>query len=122
MTNNEILKIADDAATKALTDIEFRKRLAADGNKTIKEEYGKEFPVKVTFHEVTDKKLPFVLPAKAKEGELGDDALGEVFGGRFDPQVDASKLNIIGMRMAYACPEMRQPGFTYQNGTQSILG
>lgn len=29
MTNNEILKMADDAATKALTDIEFRKRLAA---------------------------------------------------------------------------------------------
>lgn len=50
MNNNEILKLADDAATKALTDVEFRKRLAADGNKTIKDEYGKDFPVKVTFH------------------------------------------------------------------------
>lgn len=103
MNNNEILKLADDAATKALTDIEFRKRLAADGNKTIKEEYGKEFPVKVTFHEVTDKKLPFVLPAKAKEGELGDEVLGEVFGGRGDHKVDASKLNFSYLRTAYGC-------------------
>ncbi len=81
MTNNEILKLDGDAATKALTDVEFRRRMAADGNKTIKEEYGKECPVKVTFHEVTDKKLPFVLPAKAKDGELGDDVLRGVSGG-----------------------------------------
>lgn len=104
MTNNEILKLADDAVTKALTDIEFRKRLAADGNKTIKEEYGKEFPVKVTFHEVTDKKLPFVLPAKAKEGELGDDVLGEVFGGLLEGAFTASNLDISCMEMGYACP------------------
>ena len=104
MNNNEILKLADDAATKALTDIEFRKRLAADGNKTIKEEYGKDFPVKVTFHEVTDKKLPFVLPAKAKEGELGGDVLGEVFGGTSRPSVDASTLILPTMGVGYACP------------------
>ncbi len=107
MTNNEILKLADDAAAKALTDIEFRKRLAADGNKTIKEEYGKEFPVKVTFHEVTDKKLPFVLPAKAKEGELGDDVLGEVFGGTSRPSFSADQVDPSRMMMAYGCPQPR---------------
>lgn len=104
MTNNEILKLADDAAAKALTDIEFRKRLAADGNKTIKEEYGKEFPVKVTFHEVTDKKLPFVLPAKAKDGELGDDVLGEVFGGVAGPKFDSAQLDTRRLMTAYGCP------------------
>ena len=81
MDNNEILKLGDAAARKARTDVEFRKRLVADGNKAIKEEYGKEFPVKVTFHDFTDKKLTFVLPAKAKQGELGDDALSAVTGG-----------------------------------------
>ena len=106
MNNNEILKLADDAATKALTDIEFRKRLAADGNKTIKEEYGKEFPVKVTFHEVTDKKLPFVLPAKAKEGELGDEVLGGVSGGAGERYVGSvsADLDLGRARMAYGCP------------------
>lgn len=104
MDNNEILKLTDNAARKALTDVEFRKRLAVDGNKAIKEEYGKEFPVKVTFHEVTDTVLPFVLPAKAKEGELGDDALSAVTGGVGDPKIDSSKINTRGMMMAYGCP------------------
>ena len=81
MDNNEILKLGDAAARKARTDVEFRKRLVADGNKAIKEEYGKEFPVKVTFHDFTDKKLTFVLPAKTEHGELGDDALSSVTGG-----------------------------------------
>ena len=81
MDNNEILKLGDAAARKALTDVEFRKRLVADGNKAIKEEYGKEFPVKVTFHDFTDKKLTFVLPAKTEHGELDDDALSYVTGG-----------------------------------------
>ena len=84
MDNNEILKLGDAAARKALTDVEFRKRLVADGNKAIKEEYGKEFPVKVTFHDFTDKKLTFVLPAKTEHGELGDDALSSVTGGLRD--------------------------------------
>lgn len=82
MTDNAILKLGDAAARKALTDVEFRKRLVADGNKAIEEEYGKEFPVKVSFHDFTDKKLTFVLPAKTTQGELGDDALSAVTGGR----------------------------------------
>ena len=61
----------------------------------------------MTFHEVTDKKLPFVLPAKAKEGELGDDVLGEVFGGLLEGVVIASDLDISCMLTAYACPRPR---------------
>ena len=93
MKREEINKIADEAAKKAISDSKFKEALVKNANEAIKNEYNKDVPVKLTFHEFNDKKLVFVLPELADNGELGDDALNEVSGGVSFGEL-ASKLNI----------------------------
>ena len=81
MPKERIFSLTDRAAAKAMVDSVFRAALVKDANAAIKNEFYEELPLKVTFHEFFDDKLVFVLPAKAKEGELSDDVLAEVSGG-----------------------------------------
>ena len=81
MQKERIFSLTDRAAAKAMVDSVFRAALVKDANAAIKNEFYEELPLKVTFHEFSDNKLVFVLPAKAKEGELSDDALSGVSGG-----------------------------------------
>ena len=79
-------KLALDMAQKAYVDPEFKKRLLADPNKTITEETGQEFKEKITFHEASEKNLPFVLN-KNVQMELDLDDLDSVSGGAYDPNI-----------------------------------
>ncbi len=68
-------------------------------------------PLKISFHEFSDNKLVFVFPVKAREGELSDDALGDVSGG---VSVHPASAAVMG----YACfPDYRikSPDPTVQN-------
>lgn len=100
MQKERIFSLTDKAAAKAMKDSAFRAELVQDANEAIKNEFNEELPLKVTFYEFNDKKVVFVLPAKAKEGELSDDALSEVSGGR----------SVTFSSTAYACfPDYRHP-------------
>lgn len=81
MQKERIFSLTDRAAAKAMVDSVFRAALVKDANAAIKNEFNEEVPLKISFHEFSDSKLVFVLPAKAKEGELSDDALSGVSGG-----------------------------------------
>lgn len=94
MDEKQMAKLLDEAAEKSLNNKQFRNELIKDANATIKKEYGKELPVKVTFHESTQKKLVFILPMQS-EGELDDSELQNVSGGIRGIQV--------GSVMAYGC-------------------
>lgn len=105
MQKERIFSLTDRAAAKAMVDSVFRAALVKDANAAIKNEFYEELPLKVTFHEFSDDKLVFVLPAKAKEGELSDDALSSVSGGT---SVKSSEGVQVAAVMGYACfPDYR---------------
>lgn len=100
MQNERIFSLTDRAAAKAMEDSTFRTALVKDANAAIENEFNEDMPLKITFHEFSDNKLVFVLPPKAKEGELSDDALSGVSGG-FGGAIGADV-------MGYACfPDYR---------------
>ncbi len=105
MENTDILNLTDRAATKAMSDLAFRKALVEDGNAAIKSEFKEEIPVKVTFHEFREKKFVFVLPAKATDGQLSDDDLVAVSGGQGELKVmsNISNIDLQNVMNAYAC-------------------
>lgn len=80
MTAEEILKLSNEALTKAHEDPEFKKKLLSDGNKAVKELIGKDLPIKYIVHDADEKHLAFVLP-EAKSGELDESDLSGVSGG-----------------------------------------
>lgn len=80
MTAEEILKLSNEALTKAHEDPEFKKKLLSDGNKAVKELTGKDLPIKYIVHDADEKHLAFVLP-EAKSGELDESDLSGVSGG-----------------------------------------
>ena len=107
MQKERIFSLTDKAAAKAMKDSAFRAELVQDANEAIKNEFNEELPLKVTFHEFSDSKLVFVLPAKAKEGELSDDALDNVSGGTFVKSLEGVQFAEV---MGYACfPDYLSP-------------
>lgn len=80
MTREEILKLSNEALTKAVEDPEFKKKLLSDGNKAVKELTGKDLPIKYIVHDADEKNLVFVLP-EVKSGELNENDLSGVSGG-----------------------------------------
>lgn len=107
MQKERISSLTDKAAAKAMADSTFRAALVKNANEAIKNEFNEELPLKVTFHEFNDKKVVFVLPAKAKEGELSDDALDKVSGGTFVKSLEGVQFAEV---MGYACfPDYLSP-------------
>ena len=107
MTGEEILKLNNEALTKAHEDPEFKKLLLSDGNKAVKELTGKDLPIKYIVHDSDEKHLVFVLP-EVKSGELDESDLSGVSGGvkRVNNLSNYfSNMNNIGpMAMGYYCP------------------
>lgn len=80
MTREEILKLSNEALTKAVEDPEFKKKLLSDGNEAVKELTGKDLPIKYIVHDADEKNLVFVLP-DVNSGELNENDLLGVSGG-----------------------------------------
>ena len=78
MTKAEMKQLLEKAATKAMADESFKKKLLEDANSAIKAEYGEELPCKVTLHPSSEKEVVFVLPGheccKCREHNLSHSA------------------------------------------------
>ncbi len=88
---NNYWKVMNTAIKRSVTYLAFRKQLLEDGNKAIKENFNEDIPAKLIFHESDPKHLVFVLPIKDQvledfgdEGELDEDTLESVAGGKSD--------------------------------------
>ncbi len=107
MNNETVFALTDKAATKALANAEFRKALVKDANSAIKLEFDEDISTKVTFHEFSDKKWVFVLPAKADTANLSADDLEAVSGGAVNDDMDENPFlqdnEEHNLDMAYAC-------------------
>ncbi|MDR1473073.1 MAG: hypothetical protein LBI41_00705 [Lactobacillales bacterium] len=86
----EYQDLLDQAAGRSTTDLEFRTKLLKDAPALIQNEYSKELPFQVTFHESSEKNLVFILPPSEEE-ELNFDDLDQVTGGS----------SVHGMTLAY---------------------
>lgn len=100
MTREEILKLSNEALTKAVEDPEFKKKLLSDGNKAVKELTGKDLPIKYIVHDADEKNLVFVLP-EVNSGELNENDLSGVSGGVVFNNINIDRR---AMNMGYYAP------------------
>ena len=85
MDKKEMVDAINEAIYKAMEDDNFKAKLLKDANKAVLELTGKKIPVKVTVHDADEKNLVFILPKWNPEGELDEDNLETVSGGKSQP-------------------------------------
>ena len=88
MDKKEMVNAINEAIYKAMEDDNFKAKLLKDANEAVLELTGKKIPVKVTVHDADEKNLVFILPKWNPEGELNEDNLETVSGGKkFDKNI-----------------------------------
>ena len=82
MDKKEMVSAINEAIYKAMEDDSFKAKLLKDANEAVLKLTGKKIPVKVTIHDSDEKNLVFILQKWNPEGELDEDSLETVSGGK----------------------------------------
>ena len=82
MDKKEMVSAINEAIYKAMEDDNFKAKLLKNANEAVLELTGKKIPVKVTIHDSDEKNLVFILQKWNPEGELDEDNLETVSGGK----------------------------------------